>query len=431
MRPGDYGRLGPGLLGWRIPHRVVLGGLGVLFRAFRRGGGGEKVAVGEGIRMLGVVEGEEGQEHGAVVEVLNATVAVYEENASSPNGAQGELLSTVRTEGPAVRFHNVTAVLSLGSTLTKSYRALAELPRVFDGSDNPANAFSDSTSPLPSVVAPDPASENEAKEMEGGVTTPPPPAFLPPVSPPIRQQSPLLEPVVIKTNLPRQLLLAEDDIAAARKVLRRMTYKSEIDLDMSGVVTAVAAAVERARDMRSEAASIEKVRLNLDRAGMLGSAVGVPEVVSCLGLGPLARRGILVTTALRGVDVSDAYVMEHAAARGNKERNRFVDGIFAAFGQMCLVDGCFPSNPMPENLLYMYGGQVSMVEKYCKWSLFSLSMVSQLCQDEWRGSRKYTEACLRFQEIRWRVNNMLPQDVAETRQCVPSNSLMAVFLDAM
>ncbi|CAN0388117.1 unnamed protein product, partial [Ectocarpus fasciculatus] len=185
-----------------------------------------------------------------------------------------------------------------------------------------------------------------------------------------------LQPVVIKRNVRRQLMLAEDDLAAARKVLRRLTFRAEIDLDMSGVLAAVAAAVSRARDLRTEARSIEKVRSNLFKAGMLGSVVGVPEVLSCPELGALARKGILVTTALRGVDVSDSYVMQHAAPGGEKERSRFLDGVFKAFGQMCLADGCFPSNPLPENLLYMYSGQVGLTD---------LSSVTQLAESQRRA----------------------------------------------
>ena len=254
----------------------------------------------------------------------------------------------VNAKGPLVRFHNVTTVASRGSTLTKSYRALAELP-YGDGTPNGGSSFfSSRPRSVPAWAAADPEDE------EVGTPLPLPP--LPP--PPLVLQPSSLQPVVIKRTIPRQLRLAKDDIASARKVLRRLTFNAEIDLDFSGVLSEVAASVARAGDLRSEAERIEKVRSNLARAGMLGSAVGVPEVVSCPELGPLARKGLLVTTALRGVDVSDTYVMQHAAPGGEKERSRFVDVVFKAFAQMCLADGCFPSNPMPENLLYMYSGQV-------------------------------------------------------------------------
>lgn len=306
--------------------------------------------------MLEVLEGDAEQDDGVIVEVLEEVTSVdsADEEDAHKSGAQQELPSAVPAEGPLIRFHNVTAVASRGSTLTKSYRALAELP-YGDGRSSGDNGSSKWKS-VSAWAASDPVDEMDIETTEGGVTR----QWRLQRTPQSSRQPPVLQPVVVKRNLPRQLLLAADDVAAARKILRRMTFKAEVDLDLSGVVADVAAAVARARDLRSEAESIEKVRSNLARAGMLGSAVGVPEVVSCPELGPLARRGILVTTALRGVDVSDAYVMEHAVARGEKERNRFVDSVFAAFGQMCLADGCFPSNPMPENLLYMYGGQVRL-----------------------------------------------------------------------
>lgn len=253
----------------------------------------------------------------------------------------------VNAKGPLVRFHNVTTVASRGSTLTKSYRALAELPYGDGTPDGGSSFFSSNLRSVPAWAAADP----EEEEVDSLPLPPPPP-------PPLVLQPSALQPVVIKRTIPRQHRLAEADIASARKVLRRLTFNAEIDLDLSGVLSEIAAAVARAGDLRSEAERIEKVRSNLARAGMLGSMVGVPEVVSCPELGSLARKGILVTTALRGVDVSDTYVMQHAAPVGEKERSRFVDVVFKAFAQMCLADGCFPSNPMPENLLYMYSGQV-------------------------------------------------------------------------
>lgn len=264
-----------------------------------------------------------------------------------------------RGGGPLVRFHNVTAVASRGSTLAKSYRALAELP-YGDGSPSGGGGssfFSSKARSAPAWAAADPEDEEVDSTPHAAAAA----AAAPPL---VLQPSPAFQPVVIKRTIPRQLSLAEDDIASARKVLRRLTFNAEIDLDLAGVLSEVAAAVARAGDLRSEAERIEKVRSNLARAGMLGSAVGVPEVVSCPELGPLARKGILVTTALRGVDVSDTYVMQHAAPGGERERGRFVDVVFKAFAQMCLADGCFPSNPMPENLLYMYSGQVNSGVNY-------------------------------------------------------------------
>lgn len=259
-------------------------------------------------------------------------------------------------KGPSlVRFHNVTTVASRGSTLTKSYRALVELP-YGDGHSAPKNDhFSSLPKSVPAWAAPD---QGDEVAGVGSRSLPTTTTATAPPTPPLAGQPPKFQPVVIKRTIRRQILLAEDDISLARKVLRRLVYRAELDLDLSGVLAEVAATVARTADLRSEAASIEKLRSNLARAGMLGSAVGVPEVVSCPELGPLAREGILVTTALRGVDVSDKYVMQHAAASGEKERRRFVDVVFKAFAQMCLEDGCFPSNPMPENLLYMYSGQV-------------------------------------------------------------------------
>lgn len=317
-----------------------------------------KEIAAEEARLLEILDGDHEQEDGVVVEVLDETSApdgreeegVHQQDGPSQQQQQGEeeAPGVVPADGPLVRFHNVTAVASRGSTLTKSYHALAELPYGdgrSDADDAAAATAAFNRKRLAAWAAPDPVDDLkvDAAAAEATLQTRAPPALL---------------PVVVKRNVARQLLLAEDDIAAARKVLRRMTFKAEVDLDLSGVVAEVAAAVARAGDLRSEAESIESVRSNLAQAGMLGSAVGVPEVVSCAELGALARPGVLVTTALRGVDVSDTYVMEHAAPQGGKERARFVDGVFTAFGQMCLADGCFPSNPTPENLLYMYSGQV-------------------------------------------------------------------------
>lgn len=312
-----------------------------------------KEIAAEEARLLEILEGDPEQEDGVVVEVLDAASAPdgKEEGGVHQDGPaqQEEAPGSVPADGPLIRFHNITTIASRGSTLTKSYHALAELPYGDGrGDDDDAAAAAAATTlgrkRLAVWAAPDPVDDLEvdaAAEASLQARTPP-----------------ALQPVVVKRTVPRQLLLAEDDVAAARKVLRRMTFKAEVDLDTSGVVSEVAAAVARAGDLRSEAESIESVRSNLAQAGMLGSSVGVPEVVSCAELGALARPGILVTTALRGVDVSDTYVMEHAAPQGGKERGRFVDSVFTAFGQMCLADGCFPSNPTPENLLYMYSGQV-------------------------------------------------------------------------
>lgn len=298
----------------------------------RKGG---KSKGGETTRLT-VLEGEDGEEDDVIVEILDE-VPEAETNVRGLE-APGAWHTGVPTDGPLIRLHNVTAVASPGSTLTKSYRALAELPfgdgrHHDDGKDVPAWAASGHI-------------ENDSSSSVGNGY------------PPRIPMASRLQPVIVKRTVPRQLLLAADDIASARRTLRRLTFHADLDLDLSGVVAEVTSAVSRAGDLRLEAHSIERVRSNLARAGMLGTAVGVPEVVSCPELGPLARCGLLVTTALRGVDVSDAYVMEHAAARGEKERTRFVDGVFAVFGQMCLADGYFPSNPMPDNLLYMYSGQV-------------------------------------------------------------------------
>ena len=306
-------------------------------------------------QVLEVLEEDVEQEDGVIVEVMEEPRSASERNEEDARSrsqleaprAVSEVGSTmVPVEGPLIRFHRVTAIASRGSILTKSYRALAELP-YGDGSDIPDEVAKPKS--VPASGFPDPEGKVAVQVVEEKHT------ILMPSDP----QPPALQPVVIKRNLPRQLLLAEDDVAAARRALRRMTFKAEIDLDMSGVVSAVASAVARAGDLRFEADNIGRVRRNLKKAGMLGSIVGMPEVVSCPELGPLARPGILVTTALRGVDVSDSYVMGNAVARGEKEKNRFVDKVFTVFGQMCLTDGCFPSNPMPDNLLYMYSGQVS------------------------------------------------------------------------
>ncbi|CAM9721934.1 unnamed protein product [Sphacelaria rigidula] len=288
--------------------------------------------------------------------------------SQSPEALMAWDTPMISMEGPLIRLHNVTAVASTGSVLTRFYHALAELPfgdadefAAWSSSYLTGNSGGSSTSAAPrsadlpgwtrwAKLNPENVGNADGTDKAQSIAD----AHSPP--------KPTLQPVVIKINVPRQLDLAADDVAAARRMLRRMAYRSKLDLDLSGVVAEVAAAVDKAGDLRIEADNIEKIRYNLARAGMLGSLVVVPQVVSCPELGKLARRGLLVTTALRGVDVSDARVMDHAAARGEKERSRFVDRLFTVFGQMCLADGCFPSNPMPDNLLYMYGGQVGLTD---------------------------------------------------------------------
>lgn len=374
MRPGDDYPLGPGLLGWRIPHRLVLRVVRVLkapahhdsinkerpLRGPRRSRNEEPKSEELVQVLVEVLEGDAEHEGGAIVELMDETTNAFEsEEEGAPSDSQEDIpvasngvgSTTVPAESPLIRFHNVTAIASRGSTLTKSYRALAELP-YGDGDEGSTPDEDAKPKRVPASYAPEPEDELAGDTDKASTILATTPA----------RQPPGLQPVVIKRNLPRQILLAEDDIAAARKSLRRMTFKAKIDLHLSGVVSEVEAAVARAGDLRCEAESIEKIRRNLKRAGMLGSTVGIPEVVSCPELGLLARPGILVTTALRGVEVSDAYMMGHAAEPGEKERSRFVDGVFAAFGQMCLTDGCFISNPMPDNLLYMYSGQVRKIE---------------------------------------------------------------------
>lgn len=400
------------MLGWRIPHRVVLGTLGLLLKPFRstgepyadspkapkdkptspsssrrssrmrRGQGKKKKEVEEaatavvesGNKLLEIteqkVEAEPNQDKDKDKDKDKEAAAPQEYAAALVGGGRGGIgargdaestsppISTgggaLPAKGPLVRFHNVTAIPSRGSTLTKSYRALAELP-YGDGQSGPKDdlylLFPAKPSSSQSWAADYREAGSDAQQQQNQQQQ----AEEPSARKKARRQ---LQPVVIKRNIRRQLRLAEEDVAEARKVLRKLTFESDIDLDTSGVLAEVAAAVARAGDLREEAGSIERVRSNLARAGMLGSAVGVPEVLTCPELGSLARGGVLVTTALRGVDVSDAYVMQHAAPRGESERDRFVEGVFAAFGQMCLGDGCFPSNPMPDNLLYMYSGQV-------------------------------------------------------------------------
>lgn len=374
MRPGDDYPLGPGLLGWRIPHRLVLRMVRVLkapthddsinkkpsLRGPRRSRNEEPKSE-ELVHVVVEVLGEDVEhEGGAIVELMDKTTdATESEEVVAPIDLQDDVpvtsngvgSTTVPTESPLILFRNVTAIASRGSTLTKSYRALAEFP-FGDGDEGstPDEDVKPKRAPASYALEPEDELAGDTDKASTILATMP------------ARQPPALQPVVIKRNLPRQLMLAADDIATARKSLRRITFKAKIDLHLSGVVSEVEAAVARAGDLRCEAESIEKVRRNLKRAGMLGSTVGVPEVVSCPELGPLARPGILVTTALRGVEISDAYVMGHAAEPGEKERIRFVDNVFAAFGQMCLADGCFLSNPMPDNLLYMYSGQVRKIE---------------------------------------------------------------------
>ncbi|CAN0041482.1 unnamed protein product, partial [Ectocarpus sp. 4 AP-2014] len=406
--------VGVGFLCWRIPHRVVLGTSRFVFRspaarrenkrisgrAPRVRGGGrvdyvdedddddddddedddddndfavEQLVGAEGHEQGdgggGVVVEEVGEEYSTVLYGDAGALAAGSDREVVEDGTRGRggrkealMPEGIPAEGPLVRFHNVTTIASRGSTLTRSYRALAELPYGDGQVDPEGDSFSLWYAKLQKGVpagggrgsAGDGGDRDEDEEVLARMESTPTPSAVAAAA----RKAATLQPVVIKRNVRRQLMLAEDDLAAARKVLRRLTFRAEIDLDMSGMLAAVAAAVSRAADLRTEARSIEKVRSNLFKAGMLGSVVGVPEVLSCPELGALARKGILVTTALRGVDVSDSYVMQHAAPGGEKERGRFLDGVFRAFGQMCLADGCFPSNPLPENLLYMYSGQV-------------------------------------------------------------------------
>lgn len=416
VRSRDSAPPGPGLPSWRLTHGIALGTAGafsksaeghgsssspscrvrekhfVLRRSRKvRGGHDAKTITSTGSstaqQLLDVIEAPHNPDDNVVAEELLEEYAAVlyagmgegrvagGETAGEERAIRGRAVEETRSgaiqsvvglpqveapraiakKGPClVRFHNVTTIASRGSTLTKSYRALVELP-YGDGHSAPKNDHSSLSKSASAWAAPDVHSEVVGADSSLLPTTTT--ATTPSMPPPARQP-PKLQPVVIKRTIRRQILLAEDDIASARKVLRRLVFNAELDLDLSGVLAEVAAAVARTSDLRSEAANIEKLRSNLARAGMLGSAVGVPEVVKCPEVGPLARQGLLVTTALRGVDVSDKYVMQHAAARGEKERRRFVDVVFKAFAQMCLEDGCFPSNPMPENLLYMYSGQV-------------------------------------------------------------------------
>lgn len=370
MRPGDDYPLGPGLLGWRIPHRLVLRVVRVLKAPTNHDSINKKPSLREHRKsrnkgskseelvhvVVEVMEEDVEHEDGAIVELMDRTTDAFEsEEGVAPIDLQEDVSAvsnvvgstTVPTERPLILFRNVTAIASRGSTLTKSYRALAEFP-FGDGDEGSTPDEDEKSKRAPASYAPELEDELAGDTDKADTILATIPATL--------------RPVVVKRNLPRQLLLAEDDIAAARRSLRRITFKTKIDFHLSGVVSEVEAAVARARDLRCEAESIEKVRRNLKRAGMLGSTVGVPEVVSCPELGPLARSGILVTTALRGVEISDTYVMGHAAEPREKERSRFVDNVFAAFGQMCLVDGCFLSNPMPDNLVYMYSGQVRKIK---------------------------------------------------------------------
>ncbi|CAN0006548.1 unnamed protein product [Scytosiphon promiscuus] len=378
-RPWEDSPRGVGLLGWRIPHRVVLGTIGLVLKPFRSNGGSSPSP-----KLLEITEGKAEakkdddvaapREYAAALVGGGKGTARGDAGSTPPSPSGGGALPA---KGPLVRFHNVTAIASPGSTLTKSYRALAELP-YGDGKSGPKDdlyllfpAKPSSTQGWEEAAA---AVEDFSREADSGAQQKDDPAT--PAAAARKKARRQLQPVVIKRNIRRQLRLAEEDVAEARKVLRRLTFESDIDLDTSGVLAEVSAAVARAGDLREEAESIERVRSNLARAGMLGSAVGVPEVLTCPELGPLARGGILVTTALRGVDVSDAYVMQHAAPKGESERDRFVEGVFAAFGQMCLADGCFPSNPMPDNLLYMSGEKVGLTD---------LSSVSQLTDKQRRA----------------------------------------------
>lgn len=288
-----------------------------------------------------MIVGEDGKTE-AVVEEIVDEIGPEESNPREME-APGSWGQPSPPPGPLLLLHDVTPVPSLGSTLTKSYRAFAELP-CGDGDGGGRN---------PAERTPPPGFPTAEADPAGGVGggSGPSPAGTPPRP---RQ----LEAVVIKRAAPVQHSLAADDVAAARRSLRRMTFRAGLDLDLSGVLAEAATALARSRDMRIEAKNVGRLRENLGRAGMLGAAVGLPEVISCPELGPLARRELLVTKVPKGVFVSDAYVMEHAAPRGGKERVRFLEGLFAAFGHMCLVDGCFPSDPRPDNILYMCNGEV-------------------------------------------------------------------------
>ncbi|CAN0386229.1 unnamed protein product, partial [Ectocarpus fasciculatus] len=172
--------VGVGLLGWRIPHRVVLGTLRFVFRspaarrenkrisgrAPRVRGGGRVDYVDEEDdddeddddedddddfeveQLVGAEAHEQGHGGGGVVveEVGEEySTVLYGDAGALAAGSDREAVEDGRgrgagrkeaalmpegipAEGPLVRFHNVTTIASRGSTLTRSYRALAELP---------------------------------------------------------------------------------------------------------------------------------------------------------------------------------------------------------------------------------------------------------------------------------------------------------------
>lgn len=349
MRPGEGQSSGPGFLGWKVPRRIVVKAirsgsvvLSAPIRAAKRGWGRNTRSRDDGL-VSEPIAGFESRE-AAKTEEDGTRDTHYATAGIRPreSGVSEQRLTSISSQAPLIRLHNVAVLPSAGSTLTVSYSALAEHSRG-DGCDEnasedipgrniPANPVSDAGSP-----AIDSCSSLLSSSLPSGS----------------------LRSVIIKRNSPRQLLLAADDLRAARRALRHMTFYAGIDLDLSGVLADIAGAVARTGDLRLEAEDIDLVRANLESAGMLGFSVDVPEVLSCPELGLLARNNLLVTAVLKGVAVSDSYLMEHAAPRGGKERLRFVEGLFAAFGHMCLVNGCFMSNPLPGNLLYMHSGQVS------------------------------------------------------------------------
>jgi hypothetical protein len=171
-----------------------------------------------------------------------------------------------------------------------------------------------------------------------------------------------LRAVVIKRPDPLQLELAADDVTRFRRAVRRLRARGCLDVDDEGLADDLEAVVSAACDMRVEASNIAEARSNLEAAGLLRVAVEVPEVVTLPEHGRLASETVLITTALRGVPLADTYTMEHAVAHEEGQRMAWIGKLLLTCGHMLLVDGLFPSNPLPEHLLYTYEGRVGLVD---------------------------------------------------------------------
>ncbi|CAM9430289.1 unnamed protein product, partial [Choristocarpus tenellus] len=277
-----------------------------------------------------IVESAKEEDEASGIEVV---IAPAQEEVDEPPALEVGKGLELPPYTPLLRFHNVTPVVVPGSGICRSYAALAEFSGISDSKVRERSGESvddvlhrSSSSDVSSEAGPGPWVVN------------------------------------VKCVDRKQRFLALDDVAVAGRIARRWRFCQGVVADFSGVEAELMRSIRAKGDLLIEAEGIRRLRNNLARSGMLGVDIDIPEVVSCPGLGPLAARGMLVTAPPRGVVVADHDIMEHTVAHTRKERVQFVKRIFVSFGHLVLRDGCFPPNPSPGNMLYMYDGQVGLLD---------------------------------------------------------------------